>query len=468
MGIRIQPKEIDVPVADPFENDLLGRKESIEALTRLLGSIEGPCVLAVDGGWGTGKTTFLSMWKQHMRNQGFPIVELNAWETDFSEDALVALTAELTDGLAQYIPENKIDINRIRNYAAKILVAMGSNAIKAATQGLVDPTNITTNSGREPDAESRMRRHRDAQEYITAFRKSLQHAASTLRQTTRDLPLVVAIDELDRCRPLYAIELLEIAKHLFAVDGIVFVLATNRPALAHSVKAVYGNEFDADGYLRRFFDIDFHLPEPKRLDFIRGLLLSTQIADYFLDSPPRGHIREGGFTEQFLVDSLSLPRLSMRDVAQSIHRFVLAFGLLPNHQRPTLSMAVLAFILRTVDTQLYYRFIRHTANDKEVVGVLSDIPGYEKQSAVIEALVIVAGHEDPYHIDPSPSSLLNEYLNIIHTAAPSDAVAEAYVSYAQAVVKQVKYYLDYDGPITRKAFEQAVDCLELVSENFNG
>ena len=72
------------------------------------------------------------------------------------------------------------------------------------------------------------------------------------------------IDELDRCRPPYAVELLEVAKHLFSVDYIVFVLAVNRPELAHSIRDLYGSGFDAAGYLRRFFDIDFRLPDPER------------------------------------------------------------------------------------------------------------------------------------------------------------------------------------------------------------
>ena len=90
-------------------------------------------------------------------------------------------------------------------------------------------------------------------------------------------PLVIMIDELDRCRPSYAIELLEVAKHLFAVDNVVFVLAVNRAELVHSVKALYGSGFDAEGYLRRFFDLDFQLPEPDRKRFVSDLLKTTKL-----------------------------------------------------------------------------------------------------------------------------------------------------------------------------------------------
>ena len=112
MGIRIQPREIEVPADDPFKNDLLDRRESVEVLTHLVRSFEGPCVLAVDAAWGNGKTTFLRIWAQYLRNEGFPVVEFNAWETDFSEDPFVALSTELTEGLQEYADDplaTKID-----------------------------------------------------------------------------------------------------------------------------------------------------------------------------------------------------------------------------------------------------------------------------------------------------------------------------------------------------------------------
>ena len=102
MAIRLQPRDPDICKGDPFKNDLLNRKESIEVLTSIIGSIEGPCVLAVDAAWGAGKTTFLRMWSQYLRNNGFPVAEFNAWETDFAGDPFIALSSEIADGLEKY------------------------------------------------------------------------------------------------------------------------------------------------------------------------------------------------------------------------------------------------------------------------------------------------------------------------------------------------------------------------------
>lgn len=113
MRIPIQPSEIEVPEDDPFKYDQLGRKKPAEILTHLVGSVQGPCVLAVDAPWGTGKTTFLKMWSQYLRQdkQGFPVIGFNAWETDFSGNPFQALSSELTSGLEKYtdnLASNKI------------------------------------------------------------------------------------------------------------------------------------------------------------------------------------------------------------------------------------------------------------------------------------------------------------------------------------------------------------------------
>ena len=79
------------------QHDLLDRKQHILTLTNLLHNLESPYTLSIDASWGNGKTTFLNMWKQHLRNEKFPVVEFNAWETDFAGDPLVAITSELLE-----------------------------------------------------------------------------------------------------------------------------------------------------------------------------------------------------------------------------------------------------------------------------------------------------------------------------------------------------------------------------------
>ena len=88
--------------------------------------------------------------------------------------------------------------------------------------------------------------------------RQLREAITLLAQSLESKPLVVIIDELDRCRPTFAIECLERIKHVFAVEGVVFVLGVYCDQLAESIRAVYGQGFDSHGYLGKF--IDYHMP----------------------------------------------------------------------------------------------------------------------------------------------------------------------------------------------------------------
>ena len=174
MGIRIQPREIDVPQNNPFENDRLGRQEPIEILTHLIGSLEGPCVLAIDAMWGNGKTTFLRMWAQYLRNQEFPVVEFNAWETDHAGDPFVALSSELTDGLHKYTDDPlATKIADMKKGATEVLRRAVPGLIRVATAGVIDVSALMEKEAGQflaSYAEARMSEYQGAQQSVKAFK----------------------------------------------------------------------------------------------------------------------------------------------------------------------------------------------------------------------------------------------------------------------------------------------------------
>ena len=392
MGIRIQPREIDVPEDDPFRYDLLGRKESVEVLTHLVGDLEGPCVLAVDAAWGNGKTTFLKIWAQHLRNQGFPIVKFNAWETDFSGDPFVALSKELTTGLEGYTNESLAQefedrAQQIFQQTLPTLIQLGTATIPVVGTGL--GTVLASY------AKDRMSSYQQAKESVPEFRKSLQDMAEAVSKSKNGRPLLVMIDELDRCRPSYAVELLEVAKHLFAVDHIIFVLAVNRSELAHSIKALYGDGFDAQGYLRRFFDVDFVLPEADRKAFIDQMLASLKIDNYFERTQESTERENYKVVKKWLQCFFHAPDLNLRRIAQAIHRLGLVFASLRSDQWSFAKMAAVALILRTIDSDLYHKFVRGDITDVEVVDKVFNRPGartlqHQHDGHLFEAAIIVA------------------------------------------------------------------------------
>ena len=422
MGIRVQPREIEIPAADPFKGDLLDRGEAADTLTHLVGNLKGPCVIAVDAAWGFGKTTFLRMWAQHLRNQGFPVVEFNAWETDFAEDPFLTLSTELTEGLQSN--ETNLageTIEKLKGASQEVLRWVVPSAIRfAASQVPLVGSPLAEAAG--SFAEERLSRHSEARTSIERFRGVLQDMAAELSEANDNRPLMVMIDELDRCRPSYAVELLEVAKHLFSADRVVFVLAVNCDQLAHSVTALYGNDFDAEGYLRRFFDVDFQLPEPDRQAFIRAQFQATGIYDYF-DRLPK-NLSYYSLDVERLEALLSLffgaSDLSLRTVGQAIHRLGLLYASLRRDQYDCGLATTVALILRTMDTKLYYRFVAGEVSDGDVVDAIFDRPGlktlrYDDRNVTFESAVILAWLEAASpDLSPmvTPSSpLLDRYRN---------------------------------------------------------
>ena len=456
MGIRIQPREIDVPPNNPFENDRLGRQKPAEILTHLLGSLEGPCVLAIDAMWGNGKTTFLRMWAQHLRNQKFPVVEFNAWETDYAGDPFVALSSELTKGLREYEGPDKGLTEKITNAATGVLQSVNPGLVQSAIASIPLPMAQTLASL----AKERLSGYQAAQKSVKAFRGVLQNMAETLSESHQDRPLVVMIDELDRCRPSYAVELLETAKHLFAVDHIIFVLAVNRSELAHAIRALYGSGFDAEGYLGRFFDVDFVLPAPERNAFIDDRLSATQIYDYF------GRNHDGHYdletVRKLLHGFFGASDLSLRQIAQAIHRLGLVLASLRSDRHAFALQAGVALILRTINADFYHRFVRDEISDLDVVDMVFARPEAKalqqtQEGQWFEAMIILAAEatEGRRRGAPVSSPLLDRYRPQAESPAPDDDPAR---QHAKEVIGAVALF--HGQGI---GFKESVRRLELLS-----
>ncbi|MEL7477292.1 MAG: P-loop NTPase fold protein, partial [Pseudomonadota bacterium] len=100
-------------------------------------------------------------------------------------------------------------------------------------------------------------------ELKSTIKKLIEHCIKHPKEShniyKKEYPAFIFIDELDRCRPTYAVEMLEAIKHLFNIDGLVIVVSTHTEELQHTIKALYGSDFNADDYLRRFFDTKYNL-----------------------------------------------------------------------------------------------------------------------------------------------------------------------------------------------------------------
>ncbi|WP_299155878.1 P-loop NTPase fold protein [uncultured Christiangramia sp.] len=124
---------------------------------------------------------------------------------------------------------------------------------------------------------------------ITTFKKSL---AKFIADTNEGKPIIFIIDELDRCRPNYAVSILEQIKHFFSVPNIVFVLSIDKKQLGNAIRGVYGSDrINSDEYLRRFIDVEYSIPKPPN-DLFYKYLIDKLNFDEFFQSPERSKYRE--------------------------------------------------------------------------------------------------------------------------------------------------------------------------------
>ncbi len=262
--IKAKAKEFVVEdPAQPFKDDKLGRKEYAEILTGIVETFVSGAVIALNGSWGTGKTSFLKMWSQHLKNQDFPVIYYNAWEDDISDEPLMSMLRGM-----KVLQEGE-GLDKVFKTGARVLVGALSGVLSAAAGYWGSIAKSAVKGGMKKLEESicdSLKKEDDRKELLCAFKDSLTDYMTTV--CDKGKPLVYMVDELDRCNPAFAVKVLERIKHLFDVPNIVFILAVDKRQLACSVKGFYGsNEIDAEEYLRRFIDIDYSLPEPNAEQF---------------------------------------------------------------------------------------------------------------------------------------------------------------------------------------------------------
>ena len=208
--------EIEIPLNEPFKNDKLGYSKYAETLKTLVDLYsKSGCVLAINGRWGSGKTTFMKMWNTYLISQSYNTVYFNAWETDYFSDPLTAILGELKD-----IGGNDDTINKVLASAGKLALGLTRNVISNVAKNILGIDSSIVN-GVIDEGHEQMKNSLD--EYkkhkisLAEFRDRLSHYVAD----HGNHPVVFIVDELDRCNPHYAVKTLETIKHLFVVSGVL-------------------------------------------------------------------------------------------------------------------------------------------------------------------------------------------------------------------------------------------------------
>lgn len=255
---------------DGFDkHDKLDRKPMAQKLSNLVENVDDPLVIALDGGWGSGKSVFLKCWVgEHLKRHRDKTTTLyfDAFEHDYLDDPLIVLTGALAERLKES-GRKPAALKKLKTAAFKIAPMAARLGLAAVTAGgteiagaLGDAIIHQSAENVEKAAEAYWKREDGRRAAMAQFREALTSLTKPDENGDPQQKLVIVIDELDRCRPDYALQMLEVIKHFFATPGVHFVLGTNMQELANSVRARYGDRVDAERYLHRFVQITMPMP----------------------------------------------------------------------------------------------------------------------------------------------------------------------------------------------------------------
>lgn len=249
----------------PFDDDLLNLKSIAETLSNIISNTKDPFVYSINSPYGTGKTFFLRRLHCLLEQKDCLVVSYNAWESDFYSDPISALISELS---------TQIDYKKFNNIEKEGILKSLKNISLELSVG-IPGFGISGSNDKKTKLSDNYQKHKKRKE---KFIKTLIEFTEKLQ-----FPLVFIIDELDRCRPDYAIQTLEIIKHFFNIPNITFVIGVDRKQIESTVRVLYGSNIDVccDEYLRKFIDQDFYLPKLSSTTYIKNLC-KKHLTSFFL------------------------------------------------------------------------------------------------------------------------------------------------------------------------------------------
>ncbi|OAL78560.1 P-loop ATPase [Acinetobacter sp. SFB] len=274
-----------------WEGDLWDRKRLGEQLTNYVDRLQCGAVLALDARWGEGKTWFVRHWKKHLENENHNVIYLDAFANDYLDDPFLTIAAEISQA---FKGSNEIDAKEIEDFNSKtasVLISLAAvipmiaakasmhwiglggagEAIKAVYDEGKDVFDVASDEIASKVKE-KIENHHIEKQTIQDFKNELAKLAEKLDKT-----LVFIIDELDRCRPDFAIRLIERIKHFFDIPKIVFILVMDKTQFSKVVCHNYGyDETLGEEYLDKFVDFTIYLKAARDAENFEAII-KTQL-----------------------------------------------------------------------------------------------------------------------------------------------------------------------------------------------
>lgn len=240
--------------------DILQRDNYLFLLKKIIDSIANgnkSAVFAIDGQWGIGKSFIVDKLNTELDKSKYIIFNYNCWQYDYYEEPLVAIISNIQDNIEHckkyYDGEYKREC-KIKKFV-KGASDVGNNLVKKLTN--IDLKQL---------GKSALDLNKDYDEQ-NSFKNIVENLQSHLKNITETIPIIFIIDELDRCMPDYAVKVLERLHHIFhGFENVIVLLSVDRTQLDFSIKKIFGESTDVDGYLKKFVDFTIKIDSGKISD----------------------------------------------------------------------------------------------------------------------------------------------------------------------------------------------------------
>lgn len=373
MSMNLRFKEIEPNIYDPFKDCKLQRKQYADILESIIKTEHNGCVVALNGEWGTGKTTFVKMWELQLKNNGYKALYFNAWETDFVTDPLIALVGSLK---SIYLSEEaKHTLVKVATSAAKIATKAVPGLLNAASNKyLGEEVTEAIKGSFEGISEIILHEIENFEkecQSLKQFRGSLQNFVDSIVSKNKEgevMPLIFFVDELDRCNPHYAVKVLERIKHLFTIPHVIFVLSIDKQQLCNSIRGYYGSDsLNADEYLRRFIDVEYNLPTPENGDYVQYLYDELEFDEYFSN---KGDAEEKRMFPNLAEAICNGNILSLRQMQKLLVQTRLVLRTIKSTQRVDALSVLLALYLRMFHYDIYQDILKRRYDNQNLLSTL--------------------------------------------------------------------------------------------------
>lgn len=375
--MKINPPKAVIDPGDPFKHALFGRKAFAESLTTLLQNVVENIVVFVNAPWGEGKTTFAQMWRADLRKLKREVIYFDAYAADYFEDPFVSFSGEILELVDKRLSKGAELFERKEFKKTAALIGKGlaglatKMVLRAFTMDLIRLSDIKDLKGLGEEiaggvsevgadtVEKEIENHSREKDALKKFKESLAKLAKKVREE-QGFPLTIIVDELDRCRPDFALGLLERIKHLFDVENVAFVLLVNMAQIEGYIRNVYGNA-DTAAYLRKFGGLFVELPreetlsamhyEPGRPHFCQQLFGDYQLSQLCQDHQVATYA--GLFTVHF--------GLTLREIEGVFTVMAIYYASTPNVQFASPFIIALLATLKVKHPTLYQSLSAGTA-----------------------------------------------------------------------------------------------------------